>query len=197
MCENSPFPVGLDRAKRYFSQHTFQIERHGNKKRHKQADKKPKSTSRTNNARQGKPRKEPKEPRSKGTPLTPEQKREKRRVTNHAIYENAKALGQCRKPTCEERAIHGQTRCETHAEEHRIWRREYDRKRRATAKESKPVDISTKQQTTAATGPLIDTPTTETDGKPVPATLDEQTSAPKQPAGRKETNNRSPEKGPG
>ena len=88
--------------------------------------------------------KEPKEPRSKGTPLTPEQKREKQRVRDYADYANAKAVGQCRKPTCEERAIPGQTRCETHAEEHRIWRREYDRKRYATAKESKSADIPTK-----------------------------------------------------
>lgn len=122
---------------------------------------KEKPSSRTKDTKK---RATPKEPRQKKTPLTPKEKRENQRLRDYAARENSKAIGQCRK--CEERAIPGQTRCEEHAEEHRAWRREYDRNRYAATKKSKSADTSTDQQSNTAPRPSADSQRIETNGEP-------------------------------
>ena len=183
MREGSPAPAGVNYAKPHLLTDSFQIPtRSGNKK---------KSTSQTKHTK--KPA-TPKEPRQKISPLTLEEKREKQRLRDYAIRENSKAVGLCTKSNCEERAIPGQTRCEAHAEEHRVSRRESDRERRAGTKKSKGADSSTNQRTVSASKPLDGTPPTEIDGKLVHETPDKQTSAQKQPKNRQEIQRRSRKK---
>ena len=76
--------------------------------------------------------KTPKEPVPKRIPLTPEERRERQRTAFKEKLEKAKSRGFCRH--CGEPAIEGQTRCEPCAEQHRVSRREHDRKRRSTGK---------------------------------------------------------------
>lgn len=154
---------------------SFQIPKRGGKKKERNSTSLPKDTKKPTR---------PKEPRPRRAPLTPEEARERKRVRTYANYENAKAVGQCRK--CEEKAIPGQTRCETHAEEHRIDRRKNDAKRYASKKESKAANVSTKQQTSVAPRPLTDPQATEAQGSTVDETMDGQTSIPKEPSGSKE-----------
>ena len=65
---------------------------------------------------------------------TPERREYNRRLAQEQ-RQKAKELGQC--PHCGEPAIPGQTRCEQCAEQHRVSRRAYDRRRGAVAKQAR------------------------------------------------------------
>ena len=169
----------MNRVKPQLLTDSFQIPKRGGKKKSQ------KSTSRTKDSK-----KQPtqKEPRPKRTPMTPEEKKGKQRVRDYANYENAKAVGQCR--SCEEKAIPGETRCEVHLKEHRVWRRGNDRERYAAEKEASAADALTKTDSKS----LPNSPPAENGHKVPHEVLDENTAIRKLPAERREINNQSQRK---
>ena len=133
--------------------------------------------------------KAPKELKTKPLPLTPEARKERERARFKRQLEEFKALGLCRH--CREPAIEGQTRCQRCAEQHRVRRREDDRRHRAAAKRSE--EKPTKEPTAQA--PSDHFPTQTEQHHPGPHTKrQEYERLRRQPSGRQEVHRQSRKK---